>query len=292
MAGRDESPPSKSKETKESRGPRGSTGPRGAGPAESSPAELPAARDARLGTAGGGSQTDVVLRNIKRMITSGQLGPGSRLPIEKDLAVEFGVSRGSLREGVRALCIMGVLETRQGDGTYVTSLDSDLLLAPMSFMVDLQAPGEQHHLHAVRRVLESEAASQAALHMSAEDLEEAARILDRVEPLVLAEGTINHEAVMDADIAFHRIVAHAADNSALAALIDALASRTVRARMWLAMQREAQVTTAYREHVAILRALQARDPDRARLMMSVHLLAIEDSVHDTPALEAAPDPDQ
>ncbi len=244
----------------------------------------------RSSTAGGGSQTDVVLRGIKRMITGGQLGPGARLPIEKDLAIEFGVSRGSLREGVRALCIMGVLETRQGDGTYVTSLDSDLLLAPMSFMVDLQAPGEQHHLHAVRRVLESEAAARAALTISEEDLDEAARILDRVEPLVLTEGTIDHEAVMDADLAFHRIIGHASGNSALAALIDALGSRTVRARMWLAMQREAQVRTAYREHVTILRALQARDPDRARLLMGAHLLAIEDSVHHAP--EIGLDPDQ
>ncbi len=99
---------------------------------------------------GGRSQTDVVLQGIKHMITTGVLGPGSRLPIEKDLAVSLGVSRGSLREGVRALCIMGVLETRQGDGTYVTSLDSSLLLAPMGFMVDLQAPEHRHDLHTVR----------------------------------------------------------------------------------------------------------------------------------------------
>ena len=72
------------------------------------------------------------------MITTGRLRPGSRLPVEKDLAVELGVSRGSLREGVRALALMGVLETRQGDGTYVTALDPSSLLAPLSVLVDLQ----------------------------------------------------------------------------------------------------------------------------------------------------------
>src|SRR5665647_3177484 len=66
------------------------------------------------------SQTDVVIEEIKRMIRDRLLRPGSRLPIEKDLAADLGVSRGSLREGVRALCIMGVLETRQGDGSYVS----------------------------------------------------------------------------------------------------------------------------------------------------------------------------
>src|SRR6185312_14328886 len=110
----------------------------------------------------GQSQTDVVLQGIKHMITTGTLGPGSRLPIEKDLAVSLGVSRGSLREGVRALCIMGVLETRQGDGTYVTSLDSRLLLAPMGFMIDMQTAEHRRDLHGVRRILESEAAARAA----------------------------------------------------------------------------------------------------------------------------------
>src|SRR3954447_2826647 len=111
----------------------------------------------------GRSQTDVVLQGIKQMITAGILGPGSRLPREKDLAVALNVSRGSLREGVRALCIMGVLETRQGDGTYVTSLDASLLLAPMAFLVDLGAESDAFQLQAVRRVLETEAAGRAAL---------------------------------------------------------------------------------------------------------------------------------
>ena len=64
-----------------------------------------------------------IIQEIKRLVLDGVLGPGSRLPVEKDLAARLGVSRGSLREGVRALVHLGVLETRQGDGTYVTELD-------------------------------------------------------------------------------------------------------------------------------------------------------------------------
>ncbi len=242
----------------------------------------------RLPGAIGRSQTDVVLQGVKQMITSGQIGPGSRLPIEKDLAESLGVSRGSLREGVRALCIMGVLETRQGDGTYVTSLDSNLLLAPMEFMVDLHLPEHRSDLHAVRRVLESEAAARAALYISDEQLAEAAEILADAGPLVAAvdgPDPVDHDGIMDADIAFHRVIATAADNSALAALTDALASRTIRARLWLGLHRKGQVQTAHAEHLAILNALKLRQPDRARLLMSYHLLTVEDTIQDQPEIE-------
>src|SRR4051812_14344750 len=171
----------------------------------------------------GRSQTDVVLQGIKQMITEGRLGPGSRLPVEKDLAENLGVSRGSLREGVRALCIMGVLETRQGDGTYVTSLDSNLLVAPMALLVDLQAPQHRSDLHTVRRMLESEAAARAALFITDQQLDEAAAIMADVAPLIIAGDDLDHVSIMEADIAFHHVIAQGAKNSAMIALIDALA---------------------------------------------------------------------
>jgi GntR family transcriptional repressor for pyruvate dehydrogenase complex len=235
--------------------------------------------------AGSGSQTDVVLQGIKRMITTGDLGPGSRLPIEKDLAVALGVSRGSLREGVRALCIMGVLETRQGDGTYVTSLDSNLLLAPMGFMVDLQAPEHRNDLHTVRRILESEAAARAALYISDDQLAEAEAIMSGVSPLIVADDELDHEAIMEADIAFHHVIALGSNNSALAALIDALANRTQRARLWVGLHNRGHVRDSHGEHMSILHALQAHQPDRARLLMGHHLLIVEDFLQDQPALE-------
>ena len=232
------------------------------------------------------SQTDVVVQSIKAMITRGELRAGSRLPVEKELAVALGVSRGSLREGVRALAIMGVLETRQGDGTYVTSLDSELLLAPMAFMVDLQSPEHRLDLHAVRRVLESEAAARAALRISPDQLALAGSILDGSRAQVFADPVTDHETVMSADIAFHRVIAKASDNGALAALIDALADRTMLARRTIGVQHEEQVRTAFHEHEAILAALTAHEPDRARLLMSHHLLAIEDFVHEDDPLSS------
>lgn len=225
------------------------------------------------------SQSELVVLSIKAMITRGDLRAGSRLPIERNLAGAFGVSRGSLREGVRALCILGVLETRQGDGTYVTSLDSDLLLGPIAFVIDLQSPEQRADLHAVRRVLESEAAAKAAIHIAEDDLSRARESLESARAAVFAYPVTDHDAAMRADVEFHRVVARASGNAMVAALINALADRTILARRTIGVRHEQQVRTAFLEHEAILAALAARDPDRARLLMGHHLLAIEDYVH-------------
>jgi len=216
----------------------------------------------------GVSQTDVVIEGIRQMIIDGQLRSGDRLPVEKDLAAVLGVSRNPLREGVRALSMMGVLETRQGDGTYVTKLDPSMLLAPIGFVVDLQDGSGTHHLHAVRRVLEMEAAALAAQQIAPAELEAAVE-----EP--------NHETVIENDIAFHRIIADAADNPVLAALINALGGRTMRDRLRRSITEPGADETAHAEHLSILAALTAHDPDRARIRMAAHLFTVEDYLLET-----------
>jgi DNA-binding FadR family transcriptional regulator len=225
--------------------------------------------------AAGGSQTDVVVESIRQMIVDGTLRPGDRLPVEKDLAASLGVSRNPLREGVRALSMMGVLETRQGDGTYVTRLDSSMLLASMGFVVDLHDGAGTHHLHAVRRILETQAAAQAAQQIGAGELAAAEDLLQRNQ-LELALDEPNHETVIENDIAFHRIVAQAAGNPVLAALIDALGGRTMRDRLRRSISEPGADETSHREHLSILAALTARDPERAGTRMAAHLFTVED----------------
>jgi DNA-binding FadR family transcriptional regulator len=222
------------------------------------------------------SQTDVVVQGIKAMITSGKLGPGSRLPIEKDLAAALAVSRGSLREGVRALANMGVLETRQGDGTYVTSLSADRLLAPMEFMIDLQDAAGVAHVQNVRRILESEAAALAASRMSESELDEAEAILDTAGRLIAVAGNPDHEAILESDLDFHRVIARACGNPALEALIEAMASRTVRGRLWRAIEVQGAVERTHAEHLAILAALRAGSTEGARIRMANHLLGVQE----------------
>src|SRR5580658_1913842 len=93
----------------------------------------------RMGSAAGGPRvavTDEAIEKIKAMIVSGTLRAGDRLPKEADLAAELGLSRNSLREAVKALSLVNILDVRQGDGTYVTSLEPTLLLEALSFIVD------------------------------------------------------------------------------------------------------------------------------------------------------------
>jgi DNA-binding FadR family transcriptional regulator len=237
----------------------------------------------------GVSQADVVVQGIKELIINRVLRPGDRLPVEKDLAEALGVSRGPLREGVRALSMMGVLETRQGDGTYVTALDPSLLLAPMGFVVDLQDHSGARHLHAVRRMLETHAAGLAATRISDEALAAADELLRRTKS-ELTDGVPDHEALIDNDIAFHRVIAQAAGNPVLAALIEALGGRTTRDRLWRSISQEGADEATHDEHRAILDALAGRDPDRARIRMAVHLFGVEDYLRHR-SLGDAPIPD-
>jgi GntR family transcriptional repressor for pyruvate dehydrogenase complex len=221
------------------------------------------------------ARTDEVVEAIKDMILGGELGAGDRLPIEKDLADRLGLSRGSLREGVRALTAMGVLDTRQGDGTYVTSLEPDLLLAPLTFVVDLHGGERARHFLSVRRILECEAAACAALLIDEASVNQAHRALDRAEEL-LAAKKLDREALMDVDREFHRIVSEAAANPVLSALIESISGPTSRARLLRGASQEGALRVTVREHRAILSAVESRDPDRARLRMAVHLIGVED----------------
>ena len=84
-----------------------------------------------------GRATDQAIAKIKDLISSGEFTAGSRLPTERELTQRFGVSRSSLREATRALALVGVLEARVGDGTYVTTLEPELLLTGVGFVSDL-----------------------------------------------------------------------------------------------------------------------------------------------------------
>lgn len=230
------------------------------------------------------SQTDVVISGVKRMLSSRRLRPGDRLPIEKDLAAELQVSRGSLREGVRALSTMGILETRQGAGTFVTRLEPSALLSAMEFWVGLQDGERANQVHTVRRALETEAAAAAAIHIGDEQLEEAQRILDRAQAAIQA-APIQHDAAMRCDVEFHRLIAEACANHVLSALIETVSTNTIRGRMWRSMHDTEGLIATHREHLGILEALRRHDVDRARTRMANHLYAVEDYVTAIPGPE-------
>ncbi len=124
----------------------------------------------RQGRSRGSGVTHEAIETIRELIASGEWGPGTRLPREADLAAQLGLSRNSLREAVRALSLARVLEVRQGDGTYVSSLEASELLEPTSLATNLLQGRTVLELFEVRRMLEPEAAALAALR--ADDADE------------------------------------------------------------------------------------------------------------------------
>ncbi|TDE95170.1 FadR family transcriptional regulator [Occultella glacieicola] len=247
----------------------------------------PGPREA-AGEGGRASRTDHVVAGIARLIIDGDLAPGDRLPVEKDLAARFDVSRGSLREAVRALAALGVVESRQGDGTYVTSLDPALLVGPLGLAVDLQAAGHGSHIHSVRRLLEVEAAGLAASRSRAPgaDLSDAVAALEEAAAMaadaaMVADADFDHAAFLDLDLAFHRALGVASGNPVLAALIEALAGRTARHRLLRSATVAGVAQRTQAEHEAILTAVTDGDPERARVGMAAHLLAVEDFLRES-----------
>lgn len=153
--------------------------------------------------------TDEAIEKIKGMIVSGSLRPGDRLPKESELAAELGLSRNSLREAVRALSLIRILDVRQGDGTYVTSLDPQLLLEALSFVVDFHRDDTVLEFLAVRRILEPAATAMAASRISEQQLNALTAQLDLLgdEPSV--------EELVAADLEFHRGIVQSSGNSVL-----------------------------------------------------------------------------
>src|SRR6266852_5211416 len=127
-----------------------------------------------------GGVTNDAIEQIRELIASGEWGPGTRLPREVDLAKQLGLSRNSLREAVRALSLARVLEVRQGDGTYVSSLEPHDLLEPTRFATNLLRGSTVLELFEVRRMLEPEAAAMAALRADHDVLSDLRRELDRM----------------------------------------------------------------------------------------------------------------
>lgn len=214
--------------------------------------------------------TDVAIEKIKQMIVAGELRPGDRLPREPDLAERLGLSRNSLREAVRALSLIRVLDVRQGDGTYVTSLDPGLLLDALSFVVDLHRDDTVLDFLEVRRILEPAATALAAQRMSDEEVGKLRGVLNG-----LGDAPSIDELVAN-DLEFHRQIAVCADNSVLASLLDSLSVPTTRARIWRGLTQEGAVSKTREQHAAILDALASRQPELAQSWATVHIAGVEE----------------
>ncbi|MEV0624355.1 FadR/GntR family transcriptional regulator [Nonomuraea wenchangensis] len=213
--------------------------------------------------------TDAAIDKIKQMIVSGELAPGDRLPKEADLAERLGLSRNSLREAVRALSLINVLDVRQGDGTYVTSLEPGLLLDTLSFVLDLHRDDTVLQFFEVRRILEPAATAMAAELMKDDEIDELRIILES-----LPERPTIEELVAN-DLRFHQRIAQGSGNSVLCSFIESLSGPTNRARVWRGLTQEGALQKTREQHTAIYEAIAARQADIARSWATVHVAGVE-----------------
>lgn len=214
--------------------------------------------------------TDEAIDKIKEMIVSGTLGPGDRLPREADLAGELGVSRNSLREAVRALSLVRILEVRQGDGTYVSSLEPAVLLDALGFLLEFHQDDSVLHFLGVRRILEPAATALAAQHLTDEQI-------DEIRAVVATDGlSTSVNELVEHDLRFHSMIAAGSGNPVLESIVTQISMPTARARVWRALTQEDAYQRTLDEHQGILDAIARRDPALAAARAVTHIAGVED----------------
>lgn len=213
-------------------------------------------------------------------IEAGKYKVGQRLPTERELAEEMGVSRPTLREALIALEMLGMIEARHGLGIYVTRAQMPLTAATYDFEIGA------FELIEARRLFEGEACALAAATIDDDSLAELDRLLD----LMADEDELKGE---DADKEFHMVIARATGNGAIIATVEnlwELRNRSPLARNILTRARGAGLEPRIAEHRAIIDGLKAHDPAAARQAMRDHLeRVIEHLLHatETEAMEKA-----
>jgi GntR family transcriptional repressor for pyruvate dehydrogenase complex len=211
--------------------------------------------------------TEQVVSHVRVLIEGGALRPGDRLPAERDLAQHIGVSRPTVRAGLRALAAMGVVQSRHGSGTYIPDGPPTLGSEPLSFLAALHG-FTREEMYEARRILEVGAAGLAAERATGDQLaamaEEIASLFATME---------QPQRFLVHDINFHRTVAAASGNPIVASLVEMVSALYYERRRETAQQAsDRDLRDAAEMHRRIYQAIRAREPVAARDAMHTHLL--------------------
>ncbi len=200
---------------------------------------------------------------IERLIIEGRLVPGQRLPPERDLGAKLGVSRPTLREAIRALTIMGILDSRQGDGTYVLDAEAGFLLRPAKVL--LASEDGLDWLFEVRGLLEGGAAAFAAARATAPEIAE-------VEEWLAAypSGEMSVDAIRTRDVQLHSLIIMATHNPLLSAILASLSTSLSESRNLTGLEPEWE-TLGMIDLKVVAESIVERNPDKARDAMIRHL---------------------
>ncbi len=221
-----------------------------------------------------------VVNRILDMVRTGNLRAGDRLPSERELIEILGISRPSLREALRALSMLGVIESRHGGGAFVTSLEARALLAPLDFFLSL-SPANLADSFESRRIVEVEIVRKAAAKATARDVGD------------LNDMIAAHEAIADdpvgfriLDARFHLKLSEAGGNAVLERIAYGLYNMGLDIRRRATEDREI-IRESTRDHARIVAAIVERDAEAAGRAMGEHLDHIEASTRRTMEAETA-----
>lgn len=210
------------------------------------------------------SISEEIAKQIMDLISSGDLKPGQRLPSERELCEKFGASRSSLREALRCLSIVGVVNARVGEGTSI-AVDGEKFLRKI---IEWRMITEKHQIEnllKVRTALEGVSASDAALHGTEDDLEKLRKLLAKME------GTLKKEKAFAAlDLEFHCTLANISGNSLLSDMISLIRSQVAKA-LHTVLHLPNAIPLSHKEHTAVFKAIELHDPEAARKAMQDHL---------------------
>jgi GntR family transcriptional regulator, transcriptional repressor for pyruvate dehydrogenase complex len=211
-----------------------------------------------------------VARQIERLIVK-KLKPGDKLPAERELAEMLKVSRGSIRDAIRSLELLGFVEPRQGTGTIVRDTTDGSVVSPLANALKRRKEAVSELLD-FRKILEPPLASRAATHASPEEIDEMEAILRRQE-----EKHKRGEAAVGEDAEFHYNIALASDNSVVLKVIDIVMDllRETRAR---SLQVEGRSQKSLDGHRRILAAIKRHDSEAAKFAMLRHIEDVEEIV--------------
>lgn len=213
-----------------------------------------------------------ISKQLIEMIKSDEFPPGSKLPSEMELTKRFAVSRASIREALSVLNAMGIISSHQGGGSFVEEFDVSSLIAPLQIQsADVK---QIKHLFEIRIILETEAAYLAALRRTPEDLKRMHKALKSLENDFSADDKTGDEA----DFSFHRELIRAAHNPIMVYTMDTLSNfyRQVLAitlKQNIGLKRKRQ--QVYKEHEAIYLAIEAGQPELAKVQCTIHLKNVE-----------------
>jgi GntR family transcriptional repressor for pyruvate dehydrogenase complex len=209
--------------------------------------------------------TEEVVARVSELIKTAQLKAGDRLPPERELSKQLGVSRPSLRAGLRALSSMGVLKSRQGAGTFVSDGPPTLDSEPLRLLASLHGFSFDH-MFETRSILEVGAAGLAAENATSEQV---ATLADEIAEMYATLG--NPQEYLVHDIRFHRAVADASGNPTLATLVE-MVSAVMYERRRETIERAHDFSESLELHQQVYRAIRARQPEEARSAMREHIV--------------------